>query len=298
MIPFSRPSVSRRSVAKAGSLWIAATAGGLRIAAADTGSTLDRSRLTRTFTEDFRAPFSIHNPRTGQGRWKTSYDFGSPGGPSSRTLRDELQVYCDQAYNGINPFGQENRALTVTAAKNPAPSDPLSAGRPYTSGLLTTSMSFHQCYGYFEMRASLPQGAGLWPAFWLAAQLDPAIAAPQFPGELDVMELLGKDPQTIYCSAHWPVAPMAARAEFKTMGRTVGNTQATRSYGILWTPENLAWFVDDTEVASMRNPGLHQPMAILANLAVGGSWGGPPDPSTLFPATMRIEHVYAYQVSR
>ncbi len=37
----------------------------------------------------------------------------------------------------------------------------------YTSGMLTTYSSFAQTYGYFEMRADMPDDQGAWPAFWL-----------------------------------------------------------------------------------------------------------------------------------
>jgi hypothetical protein len=39
----------------------------------------------------------------------------------------------------------------------------------YVSGVLTTQKSFFQKYGYFEIRAKIPLGIGVCPAFWLLA---------------------------------------------------------------------------------------------------------------------------------
>jgi beta-glucanase (GH16 family) len=55
---------------------------------------------------------------------------------------------------------------------------------------------FNQLYGYFEMRAQLPTGAGLWPAFWLLP------ADQRWPPEIDVMEQLGQDTHTIFVGTH------------------------------------------------------------------------------------------------
>ncbi len=261
------------------------------------GDHLDRSKLVLTFAEQFGGPLSRYNPATRNGRWKTSYDFGfQGGGPSSRTLGDELEVYSDPSYNGVNPFVQGEGSLDLTAALDREPKNPLNAGKRFTSGLLTTSPSFKQAYGYFELKAALPQGAGLWPAFWLTAPLNPAISAPQFQGEIDVMEMLGKDPATIYCSAHWPQDQTALTQRFKTLPVQVAETASPHTYGVLWTHTDLVWFVDDEEVARMANPGLDRPMMILINLAVGGHWGGPPTSDTRFPARMRLFALHVYRL--
>lgn len=67
----------------------------------------------------------------------------------------------------------------------------------YRSGLITTQNLFTQRHGYFEMRAKLPAGRGLWPAFWLLP------AGGGWPPEIDVMEVLGHEPDTLHTSVHW-----------------------------------------------------------------------------------------------
>ena len=34
---------------------------------------------------------------------------------------------------------------------------------------------------------------------------------------------------------------------------------------------------------------------LILNLAIGGSWSGPPDATTVFPATMQVDYVKVWQ---
>lgn len=244
---------------------------------AETGDDSPRSRMTLTFSEHFA---DFHPTPVGLPRWRTVYAHGD------RTLsgNDELERYTDSTI-GPNPFHVSHGVLDITAA--PAPAD---APLPYTSGLITTERSFTQQYGYFEMRAKLPVGPGLWPAFWLLP------ADGSWPPEIDGMEMLGSNPSKIFFSIH--AKPGGVKFD-KTIAATVDNTAADfHSYGVWWQPDMVRWYFDDKEVGSMPSPGgLDQPMYMLINLAVGGphSWPGAPTAATRFPAHMLVEYVRAYR---
>ncbi len=72
----------------------------------------------------------------------------------------------------------------------------------YTSGLISTGGRLNPAlfafkYGYMEMRAKLPPGKGMWPAFWALP------ADGTWPPEIDVVEGQGETPSIDYLSFHW-----------------------------------------------------------------------------------------------
>jgi hypothetical protein len=90
-------------------------------------------------------------------------------GEAARSLypNSEAEYYSDPSV-GENPFSDADGVLTISTTPAAPGSNPYNL--PYDSDLITTYGSFHQLYGYFEVRAELPAGTGLWPGFWLRQQ--------------------------------------------------------------------------------------------------------------------------------
>ncbi len=254
----------------------------------------DGRALSLAFSDDF----DIFNRWTGHsGTWRTTFRDGRADDDFElRSLKwnKELELYVDPdmraggdgrtpgAVLGLNPFTVANGQLSITA--RPAPNE-LSGrlqGYRYISGLISSQPSFSQTYGYFEMRAKLPRGKGVWPAFWLLP------ADLSWPPEIDVMESVG-DPSRVYVTAHSNAA--------KAAGTEVGVTpDAFHVFAVSWDPQNLIWFVDGREVKRQSTPpDMHRPMYILANVALGGDWAGAPDASTPFPVALTIDYIRAYR---
>ncbi len=216
--------------------------------------------------------------------WMTQYPYG---GENAYTLTpNDEQEYYSQATSGAgSPFSDTNGILNITATPATAGSNPY--GLAYTSGLLTTYQSFSQTYGYFEVNAKLPAGQGLWPAFWMLP------ANNSCSSELDIFEMLGSDPSTIFGSTHGSWYNNGISQAF-----SVANTStAFHTYGVDWEPDTITFYMDGTKLGSAPTPStMNVPMYMLLNLAVGGSssWGGAPSASTAFPATMSIDYVHAY----
>lgn len=250
--------------------------------------------LAATFTETFAGPISFYDRHAHAGRWKTNYWFGNQEDASSRALPAEKEVYVDAGFCGIDPFVRTKSGLRIVAAKNPNPSDSRLfnpyTGRttplPYTSGIITTENSFRQRYGYFEAIMSFPQVRGCWPAFWLLGPPN----GPNAGDEIDVVEWVASNPKRLFFNAHF-----GGKAEAKWVDGY--DTARPVTYGLLWTPQDLVWFVNGQRVHSRANPGLHQPMYMLINLAIGGWDNNLPEDPNGFPAALTVSSVKAYRLA-
>lgn len=222
------------------------------------------------------------------GVWKTSYVWGN-----DIPINRELQYYVDPRVHGMSPFRVDDGVLTIEAAPALGPTQAPIGGRDYTSGLITTEQTFAQQYGYFEVRAQVPAGQGLWPAFWMLPALETWPEGVEMLPEIDVLELLGHDPGTYYTNVHSNVEG-AANAHQGT--HSVGDLSAGfHDYGVDWTPSAITFYLDGQPLTDVPTPpDMHDPMYVLLNLAVGG-WAGAPDPSTAFPAHFRIDRVRVFR---
>lgn len=243
--------------------------------------------LILVFSDDFET-FRRWNGRDGV--WRTVYGNGSNDALPHRTIANngELQIYADsdmrdaQGALGLDPFSAHDGILEIIAT----PAAPRLYARignyRYISGLITSQPSFAQTYGYFEMRAKLPAGKGLWPAFWLLP------SDFSWPPEVDVMESIG-DSAHIYMTAHSATrTPVAIEARI--------SADAYHIFAVSWDVKELIWYVDGKEAGRQATPAdMRKPMFMLANLAVGGNWPGLPDGTTRFPAKMTIDYIRAYR---
>lgn len=217
-------------------------------------------------------------------QWNTS--FRQWGG--LRTLADnrELQLYVDPGFHGsadtalgLDPFSVRDGILAITADIAPPALAAKIGGFRYTSGVLTSNHT--QRYGYFEMRARMPTGPGLWPAFWLVGVGDWGNL------EIDVVEILGHAPHEIHQTAHF------ANSKKSTVWRETDTSDGFHVFAVDWTRERISWYVDGEETFSLPNR-IHVPMYLLVNLAVGGDWPGDPEPDTRFPARLEIDYIRTY----
>jgi beta-glucanase (GH16 family) len=110
--------------------------------------------------------------------------------------------------------------------------------------------------------------------------------------EIDIMEMLGDRPATIYQTTH--AAYHAPGAQFRHTG--IDASTGFHRYGARWTPSAITFYIDGQETGSAPNV-FTQPMYLMANLQVGApdSWPGAPDGATSFPATMTVAYIRAYQ---
>lgn len=168
---------------------------------------------------------------------------------------------------------------------------------PYRSGMISTGGSQWMdaakrtmLYGFIEARIRVPEGQGLWPAFWMLS------ADYGWPPEIDIMEILGHDTSTTHMNLHWNDAGNHQQAG-SSFSNEISLSGGWHTFAVDWQPGKLVWYVDGVPRKALSSAGVpDRPMYVLFNLAVGGDWPGSPDSSTVFPAKMDIDYVRTYDL--
>ncbi|MEM6641282.1 MAG: family 16 glycosylhydrolase, partial [Pseudomonadota bacterium] len=188
--------------------------------------------------------------------------------------------------------------LTITAREEQA------GNKNYTSSRLRTLNRGDWTYGRFEMRAKLPEGQGLWPAFWMLSSYPQVYGIWAASGEIDIMESIGSDPDRIFGTIHYggsfPDNVFSSRAT----RLEAGTFDEWHTYAVEWRAGDMRWYLDgelygiQTSWFSTGGP-YPAPFDInfhlLLNLAVGGNLPGDPDATTVFPQTLQVDYVRVYQ---
>jgi hypothetical protein len=185
--------------------------------------------------------------------------------------------------SGINPFSLQNGALNITAV--PAGSDIVGPGH-WASGLISTEYSISQEYGYFEMRAMLPGDDGVWPAFWML----PASGA--WPPELDVFEAYGGpwDIGTVHTATSAYGGLPGQDNYLQVWSDQPSMTTGFHTYGVMWDPQHITFYFDGNVTGQLPTPpDMHQPMYLLADLAMQTLSGVTSDPKHF-----SIDYIRAY----
>jgi beta-glucanase (GH16 family) len=175
-------------------------------------------------------------------------------------------------------------------------------GYGYTSASVNTLGRFEPRYGRIEVRAKLPTGVGTWPAIWTLGTNVAKVGWPAC-GEIDVMENVGFDPLRIHASIHTTAYNHTIGTQ-KTASTVVTDPSADfHVYATDWYPDRIETSVDGVPYLTFRNEGtgtatwpFDQPLYLLINLAIGGSWGGQHGiDDTRFPYRYLVDYVRVYE---
>ncbi|WP_336207354.1 discoidin domain-containing protein [Nonomuraea sp. LPB2021202275-12-8] len=221
---------------------------------------------------------------------------------------NELEYYTNHDNAAMD--GQGHLVLEARKQATPGsscPTDPLTGSGTcqYTSARMNTGGRFTFTYGRVEARVKVPKGNGLWPAFWMMGA-DFLTGRPwPYNGEIDILEVLGKDVKTAYSTVHAPAynggggigAPytLPGGADFSADFHVWAAHWDSR--GIVYSLDGRTVLtLSKDEVERTRGPWVFDhPFYLILNLAVGGDWPGPPDAGTPFPARMLVDYVRVYQ---
>lgn len=180
-------------------------------------------------------------------------------------------------------------------------------GHRYTSARIRTRNRAEFLYGRLEARLQLPEGEGLWPAFWMLPT-DSPYGGWARGGEIDIMEAVDVPHEshgTLIYGDYWP--DQVYNGSSYSAGTNLAD--GFHVYALEWEPDEMRWYVDDIHYHTVtcdtwwsaaapdepRAP-FDTPFHFLLNVAVGGEWPGPPDGTTQFPQAMIVDYVRVYEL--
>jgi beta-glucanase (GH16 family) len=236
---------------------------------------------TLIFPQGYKLVWSDEFDSTSLNQSKWTFETGNSGWGNN-----ELENYTNRTQN----CSGQNGILNISAVKESY------GGSNYTSARIKTQNHFSVKYGKIEARIKLPYGQGIWPAFWMLGDNINQVIWPTC-GEIDIMEMIGGTGRDnkVYGSAHW--------------GGDISNSYSLSSgifandfhiFDVTWDSKKIIWHVDGITYSTLDiTPAALSPFQksffIIFNLAVGGSWPGKPDSTTVFPQTMQVDYVRVYQ---
>ena len=224
-------------------------------------------------------------------KWSYDIGVGNPAGWGN----NELESYTDSRSNSVivaDPDATDGRALAIIAR---------GSGGSYTSARLNTQSTYSFEYGRLEMRARMPAGAGLWPAFWT---LGSNITTAGWPacGEIDVMEWIGSQAGRVDGSLHGTGYSGSGLTGNAVLPGGASYGDAYHVFAVDWYPGEIVFSVDgvvyEDQKESQAPAGYQWPFVqrffILLNLAVGGNFPGAPNSGTSFPQSYLVDYVRVY----
>lgn len=221
-----------------------------------------------------------------QTKWRYDTAFNKTG-----WFNNEKQYYAARRPENARI---EGGFLVIEARRERLFATPDFGGQDYSSAKLVSRVA--RGYGFYEIRAKLPCARGTWPAVWLLA---PDGKWPD-EGEIDVMEMVGWDPNVVHATLH---SGLFNHIRGTQRGAQVSVPTACtefHTYQLDWRRDAIVIGMDGRGYMRVANdqPGgkgawpFTRPYNLILNLAIGGDWGGAKgiDDAAL-PQRMTVDYV-------
>ena len=200
----------------------------------------------------------------------------TPVGPDF-WVNNEVQAYIDapetiELRQGV--AGADGGVLVLKPIWTPGADPRSDRNADFSSGRIESRGAYDFTYGRAEARIKLPEGTGVWPAFWLLGN-DTWPAT----GEIDIMEYVGELGWTSV-ALHGPGysgdTPLAQRYFFPG-GVSVNDWHI---YAVEWSETAITFEVDGNtfyqltreDVEAFGPWAFHTPKYIILNFALGGEY--------------------------
>lgn len=204
--------------------------------------------------------------------------------------------------NSENNISIGNGVLTITAIKENIGSSTFSSAKIDTKGKQEFT------YGRMEARMKMPQGFGLWPAFWMLRHDN----AWPMTGEIDIMEYRGDQTNKVDATLHYGSSWPNNQHDGDSYNIGVGTLyDGFHNYAIEWDANSIKWYIDDQLFKTeTKSPNTLAPQStndawpwgedfyFILNLAVGGWYTGATDPDLVevTKPTFEIDYVRVYEL--
>lgn len=242
--------------------------------------------------------------------------------PGMDSGNNEWEYYTDSSDNvflSTDPVSGANMLVLQALAQE-------HLGYNYTSGKVYTKEVLGP-YGFYNVRAKVPHGLGLWPAIWMLPVTENHYGTWAACGEIDLMETVCYDPNayaTLHFGGSWPNNTQTPSNGHNTFPMSI-NWDETHNWGFEWDLDHVQfWFdaevvdgeiqgqnffsINSTEWYSTNSQGIRYPgtapfdvgFNMILNIAVGGWWpcsvaGCCENVESQMPAQMLVYWVQTYQ---
>ncbi|HOV25814.1 MAG TPA: carbohydrate binding domain-containing protein [Pseudobacteroides sp.] len=234
--------------------------------------------------------------------WSDDFD-GDSLNLDNWNVADTNVVYNNEleAYKTANAYVQDGNLILEAKKEN-------YLGKNYTSGKVFTKGKQAWTYGRFEIKAKMPESQGIWPAIWMLPEDDSLYGGWPQGGEIDILELLGHQPNKIYGTVHYGNPHASGQGEYTLPSGKFSDDY--HIYAFEWDPGEMRWYIDgilyhtekswytrdENEADSITYPApFNRDFHLILNVAVGGDWPGNPDSTTIFPSKMYVDYVKVYE---
>ena len=173
----------------------------------------------------------------------------------------------------------------------------------YSSGAIHTKHKFSVHEGKIEMRATMPEGIGTWPAFWTWPEDYSQASNIPAKEEIDVFEIYGDNLQRVTGTAHAFKADNTYASFIGSDLKIKKNEDLTRfnTYAVEWDEKEIKWLFNGRvyKRLSMKKVGRSSenifklPHFLMINVALQDKTGE--DGDVKFPTEMKVDYVRVYK---
>mgnify|MGYP001329090501 FL=1 len=267
------------------------------------------------FSQDNFQPFASL-----EGEWILDKSFSDE---FDKSKLDEKKWWdFNPAWHGRKPshFARSNvkvkKGLLRLSAKNLDPKkvsiqDKARGYDKFSTAIIKSKQKSH--YGYYEARAKSMKAA-VCNAFWLYDPLEESVKyrEGEYSEEIDIFEVFGKankkeNQRAYYAAVHRYQTPyvesLVNKRKYKLENRYTRLEveydfhEDFHIYGLLWTPDELVWYLDGKEVFRRKNDFFKRPLHIIFDAEIMETWDGLPNPDDL-PSTFQVDYLRVWRLSK